>query len=66
MNVSDAACFFPSGRISCYQPRWCANWQEEWDDIVAQFHDAFANTPEEEVVLQDIEEVLAEVRQQRA
>ena len=39
-------------------------WHEEWDNIVAQFHDAFADTPEE-VVLQDIEEVLAEVRRER-
>ena len=33
--------------------------------FVAQFHDAFANTPEEEVV-RDLEKALAEVRQQRA
>ena len=22
-------------------------WREEWEGIVAQFHDAFANTPED-------------------
>ena len=39
-------------------------WQEEWDNIVAQFHDAFADTPEEEV-MRDLEEALAEVRRER-
>ena len=40
-------------------------WQEEWDSVIAQFHDAFADTPEEEVA-RDLEEVLAEVRRERA
>lgn len=39
-------------------------WQEAWDNAVAPFHRAFANTPEEEVV-RDLEKALAEVRQQR-
>ena len=39
-------------------------WQEKWDSVVAPFHDAFANTPEEEVV-RDLEEALAEVRRER-
>ena len=41
-----------------------ARWQEEWDSAVAQFHDVFANTPEEEVA-RDLEEALAEVRRKR-
>lgn len=40
-------------------------WQEEWDSVVAQLHDAFADTPEEEVA-RDLEEALAEVRRERA
>ena len=40
-------------------------WQEKWDRVVAPFHEAFADTPEEEV-MRDIEEVLAEVRRERA
>ena len=40
-------------------------WQEEWDNIIAQFRDAFADTPEEEVA-RDLEEVLAEVRRERS
>ena len=36
-------------------------WRKEWENIVAQFHDDFADTPEEEVT-RDIEEALAEVR----
>jgi hypothetical protein len=39
-------------------------WQKKWDSIVAPFHDAFANTPEEQVV-RDLEEALAEVRRER-
>ena len=40
-------------------------WQEEWDSVIAQFHDAFADTPEEEIA-RNLEEVLAEVRRERA
>ena len=40
-------------------------WQEKWDSAVAPFHKAFADTPEEEVA-RDLEEVLAEVRRERA
>ena len=36
-------------------------WRKEWEHIVAQFHNAFADTPEEEAT-RDIEEALAEVR----
>lgn len=39
-------------------------WQKEWNSVVAPFHDAFANTPEDEVV-QDLDETLAEVRRDR-
>ena len=40
-------------------------WQEEWDSVIGQFHDAFADTPEEEV-MRNLEEALAEVRRERA
>ena len=40
-------------------------FREEWDRTVAHFHDAFADTPEEEVI-RDFEEALAEVRRERA
>ena len=36
-------------------------WREEWKGIAAHFHDAFADTPEDEVV-QDLDAALAEVR----
>lgn len=36
----------------------------EWDKTLAHFHDAFADTPEEEVI-RDFEEALAEVRRER-
>ena len=39
-------------------------WREEWESIVTHFHDAFADTPEDEVV-QDLDAVLAEVRNER-
>ncbi len=39
-------------------------WQEEWNSAVALFHDAFANTPENEVA-RDLDETLAEVRRER-
>ena len=39
-------------------------WQKEWENTVAQFHDAFADTPDEEVT-RDIDEALAEVRHGR-
>ena len=39
-------------------------WREEWESIVAQFHDAFADTPEDEVV-RDLDAALAEVRHER-
>ncbi len=40
-------------------------WQEKWDSVVAPFHEAFADTPEDEVA-RDFEEALAEVRRERA
>ena len=40
-------------------------WQEKWDRVVTPFHEAFADTPEEEV-RRDIEEALAEVRREQA
>ena len=36
-------------------------WKEEWENVVAPFHNAFADTPEDEVA-RDFDEVLAEVR----
>ena len=39
-------------------------WQEEWDSIVSQFHDAFADTPEDEVE-RDLDVALVEVRHER-
>lgn len=38
--------------------------QEKWDKTLAHFHEAFAGTPEEEVI-RDFEEALAEVRRER-
>lgn len=38
--------------------------QKEWDNTITRFHDAFADTPEEEVI-RDFEEALAEVRSER-
>ncbi len=38
--------------------------QKEWDKVTTRFHDAFADTPEEEVI-RDFEEALAEVRRER-
>ena len=39
-------------------------WREEWESIVAHFHDAFADTPEDEVT-RNLDAVLAEVRNER-
>ena len=39
-------------------------FKKKWDKTMAHFHDAFADTPEEEVI-RDFEEVLAEVRRER-
>ena len=40
-------------------------WREEWESIAAHFHDAFADTPADEVV-RDLDAALAEVRHERA
>ena len=40
-------------------------WQEEWQNISAHFHEAFADTPEDEVV-RDFDVALAEVRRERS
>lgn len=40
------------------------HFQKKWDKITTRFHDAFADTPEEEVI-RDFEEALAEVRRER-
>ena len=40
-------------------------FRDKWDITISHFHDAFANTPEEEVI-RDFEEALAEVRRERA
>lgn len=40
-------------------------WQEEWERILARFHEGFADTPEEEV-LRDFEAALAEVRREQS
>ena len=39
-------------------------WGEEWESIVAHFHDAFADTPEDEVT-RDLDAALAEVGHER-
>ena len=39
-------------------------WRVEWESIITHFHDAFADTPEDEVV-QDLDAALAEVRNER-
>ena len=39
-------------------------FREEWDRTIKHFHEAFADTPEEEVI-RDFEEALAEVRRER-
>ncbi len=39
-------------------------FQKEWDRTMERFHDAFADTPEEEVI-RDFEEALAEVRREQ-
>ena len=36
-------------------------WREEWESIVAHFHDTFADTPADEAV-RDLDAALAEVR----
>ena len=40
-------------------------WREKWEKISAHFHDAFANTPEDEVI-RDFDEALGEVRRERS
>ncbi len=39
-------------------------WGEEWERVLARFHEGFADTPEEEV-LRDFEAALAEVRREQ-
>ncbi len=39
-------------------------FQKEWDSTIARFHEAFADTSEEDV-MRDFEEALAEVRRER-
>lgn len=39
-------------------------WDEEWERVLARFHEGFADTPEEEV-LRDLEVALAEVRREQ-
>ena len=40
-------------------------WDEEWERVLARFHEGFTDTPEEEV-LRDLEEALAEVRREQS
>ena len=40
-------------------------WRKKWQEISAHFHDAFANTPEDEVI-RDFDEALGEVRRDRS
>ena len=40
-------------------------WRKKWLEIRAHFHEAFANTPEDEVI-RDFDEALAEVRRERS
>ena len=39
-------------------------WKEEWESVVVPFHNAFADTPEDEVA-RDLDEALAEVKHER-
>ena len=39
-------------------------WREKWERISAHFHEAFANTPEDEVI-RDFDKAVAEVRRER-
>jgi len=39
-------------------------WQKEWNSVVTSFHDAFANSTEDEVA-RDLDETLGEVRRER-
>ena len=39
-------------------------FRKGWDSTLERFHEAFADTPEEEVI-RDFEEALAEVRRER-
>ena len=39
--------------------------RKKWQEISAHFHEAFANTPEDEVI-RDFDEALAEVRRERS
>ena len=41
-----------------------ATWKGKWEDISSHFRDAFANTPEGEVI-RDFDDALAEVRRAR-
>ena len=40
-------------------------WRKKWQEISAHFHDAFANTPEDEVI-RDFDAALGEVRRDRS
>ncbi len=40
-------------------------WRERWQNICAHFHEAFADTPEDEVI-RDFDEALAEVRREQS
>ena len=40
-------------------------WRKKWQEISAHFHNAFTNTPEDEVI-RDFDEALAEVRRERS
>ena len=79
-NFSDKVFFFPDLQEwnSSVPPQWQSivsrfhteveserkRLREEWDRAIAPFHNAFADTPEEEVI-RDFEEALAEVRHER-
>ena len=39
-------------------------WDEEWERTLAQFHEAFADTPEDELIT-EFDAILAEVRNER-
>ena len=39
-------------------------WKEEWESVVAPFHNAFADTPERKVT-QDLDAALVEIRHKR-
>ena len=73
-NIFDGKVFLAQGiqELEAWLPVACKSLEEDstarqaaWSSVVAKFHDAFADTPEDEVE-RDFEKALAEVRRERA